>query len=90
MGFREVTPAIRRIRRECLEQRQMELGSGESKVSCHSVKKTGWKLRAILGQSDNTVTNRLVLPRPYRMILRGGVMVLEGAGILARCTGFCT
>ena len=58
--------------------------------SCHSVKKTGWKLRAILGQSDNTVTDRLVLPRPYQMIPRGGVMVLEGAGILARGTGFCT
>ena len=49
VGFREVTPAIRRVRRECLEQRQTELGLGESKVSCHSVKKTGWKLRAILG-----------------------------------------
>ena len=37
-----------------------------------------------------SVTDRLVLPRPYRMILRGGVTVLEGAGILARGTGSCT
>ena len=65
MGFCEVTPAIRGVRRECLEQRQTELGLGESKVSCHSVKKTGWKLRAIFGESDNTVTDQPVLPRPY-------------------------
>ena len=37
-----------------------------------------------------SVTDRPVLPRPYQMILRGGVTVLEGAGILARGTGFCT
>ena len=36
------------------------------------------------------VTDRPVLPWPYQMILRGGVMVLEGAGILARGTGSCT
>ena len=66
MGFHKVTPAIRRVHRECLEQRQTELGSGESKVSCHSVKKTGWKLRAIFGQSDNTVMDRPVLPQLYR------------------------
>ena len=35
VGFHEVTPAIRRVCRECLEQRQTELGLGESKVSCH-------------------------------------------------------
>ena len=36
------------------------------------------------------VTDRPVLPWPYRMILRGGVMVLEGAGIPAKDTGSCT
>ena len=41
-------------------------------------------------QSTVIVMDRPVLPRPYRMILRGGMMVLEGAGILARGTGFCT
>ena len=38
----------------------------------------------------HSVTDRPVLPWPYRMILRGGVTVLEGAGILARGTGSCT
>ena len=37
-----------------------------------------------------SVTDRLFLPRPYQGILRGGVMVLEGAGILARGTESCT
>ena len=90
MGFREVTPAIRRVHREYLEQRQTELGLGESKVSCHSVKKTGWKLRVILGKSDNTVMDRLVLPQPYRGFQKGGMMVLEGGRVLARGTGSCT
>ena len=37
-----------------------------------------------------SVMDRLVLPQPYWMILRGGMAVLEGAGILARGTGSCT
>ena len=36
------------------------------------------------------VTDRPVLPWPYRGVLRGGMTVLEGAGILARGTGSCT
>ena len=36
------------------------------------------------------VTDQPVLPWPYWGVLRGGVMVLEGAGILARGTGSCT
>ena len=47
--FRKVTPVIRRVHRECLEQRQTELGLGESKVSCHSVKKTGWETQSDFG-----------------------------------------
>ena len=40
---------------------------------------TRWAVRSLLP----VVTDGPVHPRPYRGVLRGGVMVLEGAGILA-------
>ena len=47
-------------------------------------------LNAIGCHGCDIVMDRPVLPRPYQGILRGGMMVLEGAGILARGTGSCT